>query len=73
MGREPLGPALSLGRARPLRGCPAPPRPTSLAALTVAVTRPGLETISSWASVCAGLGLWRPRIQGAVPYPGGGG
>ena len=78
-GREPGGPALSLGHAQPPRGCPALPRPTSLAALTVVVTRPGLETISWWASVWGGLGLQRPCVRGAgaleeaVPFPGGGG
>lgn len=73
-GREPAGPARSLGRTRQLRGCPAQPRPTSLAALTVVVTRPGLETISWWASVWGGL--WPAPVQGAdvlegaVPFPG---
>lgn len=77
--REPTGPAPSLGRTQPLRGCPAQPRPTSLAALTVVVTRPGLVTGFWWASLWGGLGLWHPLVQGAdalggvVPFPGGGG
>lgn len=76
-GREPAGPAPSLGHARPPRGCRAPPRPTSRAALTVVVTRPGLEALSWWVSVWRGLGLWRLRIleadalEGAAPVPGG--
>lgn len=74
-----MGPALILGHARPPRGYPALPRPTSLAALTVAVTQPGLETIFWGASVWGGLGLQRPPVRGAgalegtVPSPGGGG
>lgn len=77
-GGEPAGPAPSLGRVRPLRGCPARPRPISLAALTVAVTRPGPGTVSWWVSVSGGPRLGPPRIRGAdaleraVPFPGGG-
>lgn len=78
-GREPAGPAPSLGRVRLLRGCPAQPRPTSLAVPTMAVTRPGLGTFSWWVSVWGGPGPGPPCVRGAdalertVPFPGGGG
>lgn len=77
-GREPAGLALSLGHARPLRGYPAQPGPTSMAALTVVVTQPDPETISWWVSVWEGLDLWVPQVlgidvfEGPVLFPGGG-
>lgn len=64
-GREPAGPAPSPGRVRLLRGCPAQPRPTFLAALTVAVSRPGPGTVSWWVSVWGGPGLGLPCVRGA--------
>lgn len=73
-GVRPAGPAPSLGRVRPL----TQPRSTSLAALTMAVTRPGPGTISWWASVWGGPDPGPPcargvdALQGSVPFPGGG-
>lgn len=77
-GRGPAELAPSLGHAHPLRGCPAQPGPTSMAALTVVVTHPDPETISGWVSVWGGLDLWFPRVlgrdvfEGPVLFPVGG-
>jgi hypothetical protein len=77
-GRKPAELAPTLGRAHPLRSCLAQPGPTSLAALTVVVTRPDLETISWWASIWERMGLWHPRVwgvdalEGVLLFPRGG-
>lgn len=63
-----MEPAPSPGHSCPLRGCRAQPGPISLAALSVAVTRPDPETISWWVNIWGCLCLWHARVQRALLF-----